>query len=81
MTFSTPFMPDVKENPGLFHLVTTKQVHCHSNSRQKLKKCCYQFGNFLLITSQMVYNYKMTNSNSEKYILNKLEHIFSKVKH
>ena len=42
------FVPDVNENPELFHLVTTYQIHSHSKSFRKYKneKCQYHFGIF-----------------------------------
>ena len=42
------FVPDIHENPELCSLVTTYQVHSHSNScrKYKNKKCRYHFGQF-----------------------------------
>ena len=42
------FVSDKNENPELFHLVTTCQVHSHSKSCRKYKneKCRYHFGKF-----------------------------------
>ena len=38
------FLPDINENPELFYLATTYQVHFHSKSSQKYKneKCWYK---------------------------------------
>ena len=41
-------VPDVNENPELFHLFKTYHVRSHSKSYRKYKneKCCYHFGKF-----------------------------------
>ena len=40
------YVPDINENPELFKLVTTYQVHSHSKSCRKYKniRCRYNFG-------------------------------------
>ena len=42
------YVPNQSEDPELFNLVTTYQLHSHSNSCRKYKneKCRYRFGKF-----------------------------------
>ena len=77
------FVPDIHENPELFDLVTTYQVHSHSKSCRKYKneKCRYHFGKFF--TERTIISLPLPNhlpDTVKNNILNEKEHILSMVK-
>ena len=78
-----PFVPDISENPELFHLVTTYQVHSHSKSCRKYKneKCRYHSGKFFTECTLMSLPLPSDLPEAEKNnIFNKRQHILSTVK-
>ena len=77
------FVPDIHENPELFDLVTTYQVHSHSKSCRKYKneKCRYHFGKFF--TEGTIISLPLPNhlpDTVKNNILNERECILSMVK-
>ena len=73
----------MNENPELFNLVETYQVHSHSNSYRKYKHetCRYRFGKFF--TDHTFVSFRLPDDlpeQLENYIPNKREHDLSKVK-
>ena len=76
-------LPDVNENPELFHLVKTYQVHSHSKPSRKYKneKCRYLFGKFL--TDHTTVGFPLPDVLPEQLknnIPNERERVLSKVK-
>ena len=77
------FVPDIHENPELFDLVTTYQVHSHSKSCRKYKneKRRYHFGKF--ITERTIISLRLPNhlqDTVKNNILTERERILSMVK-
>ena len=77
------FVPDIRENPELFDLVTTYQVHCHYKSCRKYKneKCRHHFGKFF--TERTIISLPLPNhlpDTVKNNILNERERILSMVK-
>ena len=77
------FVPDIHENPELFDLVTTYQVHCHYKSCRKYKneKCRHHFGKFF--TERTIISLPLPNhlpDTVKNNILNEGERILSMVK-
>ena len=81
--FVKAFAPDIHENPELFDLVTTYQVHSYSKFCQKYnnEQCWYNFGNFL--TERTIISLPLPNhlpDTVKNIILNGTERILSTVK-
>ena len=73
----------MNDNPELFHLVKTYQVHSHSKSCRKYKneKCHYHFGKFF--TDQTTVSFPLPDDLPEQLknnTLNEREHVLSKMK-
>ena len=77
------YVPNQSEDPELFNLVTTYQLHSHSKSCRKYKneKCSYHFGKFF--TEQTIIALPLPEDlpeNQRNAILNERERILSIVK-
>ena len=76
-------LPDLNENPKLYDLVRTYQVHSHSKSCRKYKnvKCRYSFGSFF--TDHTIIAEPLSdelNKQEKEDILQKRETVLSRVK-